>query len=55
MTFRKAVFRHLRGLEDERGVGSGVLRRVLFDRGKVAGVGNDRRELFKLVELAQGR
>ena len=45
------VFRHLRGLEDERGIRGRVLRRVLLERGEVAAVGDDGRELLELVEL----
>ena len=55
LVHEEPVFRHLRGLEDERGIGRGVLRRVLFERGEIAGVGDDRCELFELVELVQRR
>jgi len=41
----------LRGLENETGVGRGVLRRVFADGLKVAGVGNDGGEFPQRVEM----
>ena len=51
LVHEKLIFRHLRGLEDQRRIGRGVARRELFERGEIAGVGDDDGELFKLVEL----
>ena len=46
------IFRHLRGLENQRRIRGGVTRRELFERGEIAGVGDDDCELLELVELS---
>ena len=45
------VGRHLRGLENQRRIGRGILRGVLLERDVIAGVGDDFREPLQLVEL----
>ena len=47
----ESVFRLLRGFQDQRWIGRGVLRRELFERREIAGVGDDDGEFFQLVEL----
>jgi hypothetical protein len=54
LVHEKLILRHLRGLEDERRIGGGVARRELFERGEVAGVGDDGGELLELIELVGG-
>ena len=49
-----AILRHLRGLEDERGVRSGIARRELLERGEVARIRDDNGELLELIELVDG-
>src|SRR5258708_25252187 len=43
----KFVFRHLRGLENQRRICRGVLRRELLEGCEIAAVGDDLRELFE--------
>src|SRR5258708_39968219 len=45
---------HLRGFEDQRWIGGGVLRRVFLQAGEIARVRDDPGELLELVELAEG-
>ena len=42
---------HLRGLENQRRIRRGILRRVFLQRGEIPGVGDDAGELLELVEL----
>lgn len=47
----REILRELNRFVDESWIGRGVLRFVFFDRGEIAGVGDDGGELFQLVEL----
>ncbi len=54
LVHEELIFRHLRGLEDERRIGRGVARRELLERGEIAGVGDDGGELLELIQLGDG-
>ena len=49
---QRLVFLKLNRLEDQSRVCRGVLRRILPDRFKISSIGDNRRKLLKLIQLA---